>query len=170
MNSSKKRAESVDAKAIYNLGVCYSYGDNGLQQDRAKALELWHQAAKLGNTISYYIIGHAYYGGNGVERDEKKATCYWELAAMGGNVKARHNLGALEGQGGNMDRSLKHLMVAAGTGCTASLETIKQKLINGHATKDDYAKALRVYQANLVKIKSAQRDEAASISDDFQYY
>ena len=36
--------------------------------------------------------------------------------------------------------------------------------------KDEYAKALRAYQANLVEIKSAQRDEAAAFNDEFEYY
>ena len=42
--------------------------------------------------------------------------------------------------------------------------------MNGHATKEDYAKALRVYQAYLVEIKSAQRDEAAAYSHEYKYY
>ena len=42
--------------------------------------------------------------------------------------------------------------------------------MNGDATKDDYAKALRVYQTYLVEIKSAQRDEAAAFNDAYKYY
>ena len=166
----KKRMEVDDAQAIYNLGDCYHNGSHGLPQDHAKALELWHQAAKLGNTVSYYNIGVAYDLGNGAGRDEKKANHYYELAAMGGDIDARHNLGVHEGQAGNMDRALKHFMTAAGCGHTCSLEKIKQMFMNGLATKDDYAKALRVYQANLVEIKSAQRDEAAAFNDVYKYY
>ena len=39
---------------------------------------------------------------------------------------------------------------------------VQPMFMNGDATKDDYAKALRVYQTNLVEIKSPQRDEAAA--------
>ena len=43
--------------------------------------------------------------------------------------------------------------------------------MNGHATKDDYVKALRAYQAYLVEIKRPQRDESsAAFSDDYKYY
>ena len=133
-----------------------------MPQDRTKALELWHRAAKLGHTVSYFSIGNAYYFGRGVERDEKKANHYWELAAMGGDIVARHNLGVLEGHAGNMSRALKHHMIAAGVGDNDSLKLIKQKFMNGDATKDEYAKALRAYQANLVEIRSPQRDEAAA--------
>ena len=61
-------------------------------------------------------------------------------------------------------------MIAVGVGYTESLEMIKQMFMNGDATKNDYAKALRVYQANLVEIKSPQRDEAAAFNDVYKYY
>ena len=165
-----KRVEIGDAAAIFNLGCWYSDGMRGLLQDRAKALELWHRAGELGNASSYYNIASAYLGGNGVERDEKKAKYYTELAAMGGHVIARHNLGNFEGRAGNMDRAVKHYVIAAGCGYNDSLENIKQMFMNGHASKDDYAKALQVYQAYLGEVKSAQRDEAAAYEDYYKYY
>ena len=166
----KKRMEVDDAEAMSNLGCCYSDGDYLVPQDHAKALELWHQAAELGNATSYCNIGYVYISGNGVERDEKKANHYWELAAMGGNVKARRNIGAKEASTGNTERALKHFMIAAGTGCTDSLELIKQMFMNRHASKDDYANALRSYQTYLLEIKSPQRDQAAAFNDEFKYY
>ena len=166
----KKRAELGDAGAMYNLGCCYADGDYGMPQNHAKALELYHRAGELGDATSYHNIGMAYLHGRGVERDEKKARHYWELAAMRGHVKARHNLGVSEFNAGNMERALKHFMIAAGSGYYDSLENIKQMFMDGDATKDDYAKALRVYQANLVEIKSPQRDEAAAAFDDYKYY
>ena len=140
----KKRMEVGDAEAIHSLGCCYSNGLHGLPQDYAKALELWHQAAELGNTASYFNIGNSYLGGNGVERDEKKAVHYYELAAMGGHVVARHNLGAIEYKAGNMDRALKHFMIAVGSGDTDALHAIQTLFMDGKATKEDYAKALRI--------------------------
>ena len=166
----KKRIEVDDAEAIYNMGVCYSKGLHGLPQDRAKALELWHRAAELGHEISYFSIGVAYDLGNGVGRDEKKAEYYYELAAMGGYAEARHNLGCFEEEAGNINRALKHFMISTGCGDNDSLENIKHLFRGGVATKDEYAKALRAYQANLVEIKSAQRDEAAAYSDEYNYY
>ena len=131
-------------KGPYNLGVCYADGSYGLQQDHAKALELWHQAADLGNAKSYYSIGGAYHVGRGVERDEKKAVHYMELAAMRGHVVARHNLGCFDWKAGNMDRALRHFIIAAGMGYSDSFENIKLMFMNGQATKEDYAKALYI--------------------------
>lgn len=166
----KKRMEVDDAEAIYEMGCCYVNGSHGLPQDYAKALELWHQAGELGYAPSYHNIGNAYYNGDSVERDEKKARHYYELAAMGGVVEARHNLGAFEARARNWDRAVKHYMIAAGYGDNDSLENIKQMFMNGYASKDDYAKALQAYQANLVEIKSAQRDEAAAFHETWKYY
>ena len=167
----KKRVEMDDAEAIYNLGCYYRDGRRGLPQDLDKALGLWHQAADLGSALSYNNIGHAYYLGRGVERDTKKAKHYWELGAIGGNLLARYNLGCLEEEAGNMVRALKHHMIAAGCGYNDSLKKIREFYVNGHATKDDYAKALRANQKYIDWIKSDQRDEAAaSDSDIYRYY
>ena len=103
-------------------------------------------------------------------RDEKKAMHYYELAAMGGVVKSRHNLGSSEWQVGNMNRALKHFMIAVEFGYADSLKAIKQLYKTGHATKDDYAKALRAYQAYLAEVKSDDRDKAAECDEMYKYY
>ena len=166
----KKRVEMKDATGMYGLGCYYYDGEYGLQQDRVKALELWHQAAELGHATSYYSIGQAYYQGIGVERDVKKANHYYELAAMKGDTWSRHNLGNAEARTGHMDRALKHWMIAVVGGEKASLEYIKQLFMNGDATKDDYTQALRAYQAYLGEIKSVQRNEAAAADESYKYY
>ena len=108
--------------------------------------------------------------GRGVEIDEKKATHYYELAAMGGDMLARHNLGCNEYRAGNKDRALKHFVIAVEDGNAKSLENIKFMYKDGHATKDDYNKAIRSYQAYLDEIKSVQRDEAVAFDDRKKYY
>ena len=158
----EKRVELNDVRAILNLGSFYSLGSDGLAQNYAKALELWHQASELGNAIAYLGIGDVYYCGRGVRVDKKKAMHYYELAAMGGEVMARHNLGIMEEEAGNMDRALNHWMIAVKDGNSGSLENIKRLYGYGHVTKDDYANALKSYQAYLAEVKSDQRDEAGA--------
>ena len=166
----KKRVDVGDANAMYILGSCYSEGSFGLAQDHNKALELWHKAGELGDAEAYHNIGNVYYNGQGVERDNKKANHYYELAAMGGVVKARLALGLFEDQAGNMDRALKHYMVAAGTGHNDSVKMIQLLYKAGHATKEDYTSALRAYQKCIDEIRSEQRDIAAAFSEEFKYY
>ena len=149
--------ENVDA--FNQLAGFYDRGDNGLQQDRAKANELWLKAGELGCAEAYYNLGVAYENGDGVEIDEKKATQYYELAAMNGSVSARNNLGCSEAQAGNYKRAYKHLLISAKAGDDESLDTVKQGYKNGYVTKEEYANTLQQYQKSQDEMKSDARDK-----------
>ena len=158
----KKRIEADDAEAIHQLG-CYSdRGEMGLQQNKGKATKLWLRAGELGHAGAYFCIGTAYDNGEGVERDEKKAKYYYELATMGGDVPARHNLGCIEEEAGNMSRAVKHWMIGAGAVFDDSLKEIRECFLYGHATKDDFEKALRAHKDAKDETKSEQRKAAAA--------
>ena len=141
----KKRIEIGDPVAMHTLGCKYR-GGIGLPQDYTKALELYHQAGELGCGNAYTSLGYAYSHGRGVEIDKVKANHYYELAAKGGHAQARHNLGNNEWRLGNMDRALKHWVIAIQGGRSESLDMMKQlyALGLGHATKEDYTKALQL--------------------------
>ena len=55
-----KRVDANDARAIYSLGNHYYHGHLGLQQDWARAMELWKQAAELGSSLAHYHLGTQY--------------------------------------------------------------------------------------------------------------
>ena len=79
--------------------------------------------------------------------------------------------GWFEEETGNMSRALKHYMIAARGGDDDSLKEIREFYMNGHATKDDYAKALRAHQKYVDGIKSDQRDKAAAFNrEKYRYY
>ena len=83
---------------------------------------------------------------------------------MGGIVDARHNLGNGEARAGNMDRAVKHWMIAAGAGDDGSLETIRENyFLRGHATKDDFEKALHSHKEATDEMKSEQRETYAAL-------
>ena len=171
LERTKKRVEIGDAIAIQIMGNYYYEGVLGLPQDYTKALELWHQAGELGSTEAYHNIACAYNNGVGVGMDKQKAEHYCELAAMEGHAGARHKLGLIEERKGNVDRALKHWMIATEKGYKNSLKKIKCIYSNGHATKDDcYSVALQVYEEYLNKVKSNQRDEAAVYDEVYKYY
>ena len=88
-----------------------------------------------------------------MERDTKKAKYYFELAAMGGDTVARHNLGLFEYRAGNLDRAVKHWMIAVGAGHDNSLKAIREYFMLGYTTKDVFEKALSCSQ------RSCRRDE-----------
>lgn len=162
--------ELNDAQAIRNLGVNYSQGDFGLTRDYTKALELLTRAEELGHVEAYYSIGYAYEFGQGVNRDTKKAEYYYELGAIGGDVDSRYSLGGLEMKRGNVERFIKHWLIAAGGGDKDSLSNIQKLYRNGRVTKDEYTKALRAYQKYLSEVKSPQRDEAAAAREENYKY
>jgi len=163
----EKRMELNDPRAIYNMGIYYAKGMYGLRPNQAKMLELYHRAAELDDVDAYFSIAYCYRNGRGVEHDMEKAIYYYELGTMRGDIHARYNLGLLEGRAGNMDRALRHWVIAVKDGSLESLENIKRMYKHGHATKDDYANALRSYQSYLNEVKSDQRDKAA---DRYRYY
>ena len=172
-NEREKVRVETDASAMYNQGMYYQNGIkeiHGLPPDHAKALELFHRAGELGYAKAYNNLGYAYEHGEGVEVDKEKARHYYELAAMGGGVTARHNLGMYEYKAGNMERVIRHLMIAARSGYAKSLNNIKLLYMKGHVTKVDYTKALQAYQEYLSEIKSDQRDKAAAACEDYRYY
>ena len=166
----KKRMELDDPIAIGKFGLDYANGQFGFPRDYAKALELFHRAAELGDAKAYNNIGACYDNGYGVEVDGKKARHYYELAAVAGDVTARHNLGKNELGKGNYDRALKHFMIAVRNGQNESLERINEMYKNNDATKEDYTNAIRLYQEYLDEIKSPQRDKAAAVREDCRYY
>jgi len=175
--------EAGDAIAMYNLGCNYAQGVHGFVQDHDKALELWYKAGELGHAESYYNIGCAYDNGRSLEVDKKKAKQYYELAAIKGSVMARFVLGNMEERGGSMDRAIKHYMIAIRGGGKDfpfwfrvrydskddPLQAVGWLYLDGHATKDDYDKALEADQAYLDEIKSDQRDKAVSVDYDYKY-
>jgi len=165
-----KRVKAGDAEALYNVGCHYQEGSYGLPRDIDKALELFHRAGELGHANAYCSIGAAYESGTGVEVDNEKAVHYYELGAIRGDIYARYNLGLNEEEAGNTERALKHWMVAVKAGDNDSLKEIKDMYSEGDASKEDYMKALQLYQEYLSEIKSDQRDKAAAASESYRYY
>jgi TPR repeat protein len=67
---------------------------------------------------------------------------------MRGDETARHNLGLYEEEEQcNIKRALKHWMIAVRSGLSESLLHVKDLYASGHATKEDYTKALQSLQS-----------------------
>ncbi|EJK44625.1 hypothetical protein THAOC_36821, partial [Thalassiosira oceanica] len=159
----QSRVLKKDPAAILFLGEKYFLGELGLQKDMRRAVDLFAEAAKLGSVGALYHLGIAYYHGEGVQEDKAKGVQFFTKAAMQGHVGSRHNLGCLEGQKGNHDRAVRHFLISAKMGDGESVETIKQMFIDGEATKEQYAKALKGYHNTMEETKSHEREEAKSL-------
>jgi tetratricopeptide (TPR) repeat protein len=149
------RIKKNDPAAMTHMGKKHKgEGDFG------KALEYWTKATELGDPAAQFLLGGLYYKGEGAEKDEKKVVYHMEQAAIGGHPDARVFLATYEEDNGRFDRAAKHLIIAANLGCDMSVKMIKDLFVQGIVSKEDYAAALRAYQAAVNETKSAERQEA----------
>jgi localization factor PodJL len=150
-----KRIKKNDPVAMTQMGET-----EALKGEYGKALQYHTNAAELGDVLAYYRLGNLYDKGNGVEEDTKKAVYHWEQAAIGGHPGARGFLASEELRNERPDRAAKHLMIAANLGHHESLKGLMTLYKHGHASKEDYASALRAYQAAIDEMKSPEREAA----------
>ena len=86
---------------------------------------------------------------------------------MKGQVLSRNKLGMIEYfDERNHDLAVQHWMISVKMGYKVSLDCIKKMFMKGHATKAQYAEALRGYQDALEEMKSPQREEAKRLGID----
>jgi hypothetical protein len=150
-----KRVKKNDPDAIEFMGRnCIDEGDY------EKALEYLTKAAGLGNAEAHYNLSIMYDNRWGVEKDDEKRMYHMEEAAIGGHPYARHNIGTNELRNGKFDRAKKHFIIAANLGLHESLNALQALYEGGDASKEDYATALRAYQAAVEETKSEEREEA----------
>ena len=69
-----KRVEANDPASMFMLANSYQHGLNGLQQDHAKAMELYARSANLGNSMAHNNLAGVYNVGG----DLKKAKFHLE--------------------------------------------------------------------------------------------
>jgi hypothetical protein len=151
-----KRVKANDPVALRHMGgKCFHVGD-----DEGAALEYWTKAADLGDLGAHYDLGVMYKKGEGVEEDEEKSMRHWETAAIGGHPIARHALALCEEDNGNMERAVKHYIIAANLGYEKSMKELWKYYSDGNITKQDLEVTLRSHQAALDAMKSPQRDAA----------
>ena len=130
-----------------------------MEKNESRAIELWSEAADLGSTEALHNMGDIYYHGKGVKRDKSKGLRCWESAAMQGGVHSRHCLGCIEyTQHCEFDRAVRHFLISAKMGLKPSLDIIRRMLVDGTATKAQYAEALKGYQAAMEETKSPDRE------------
>ena len=103
--------EEGSAIAQYNLGLSYSRGQNGVEQDLTKAVELYQQAAQLDHAGAIYNLGTFYSEGKGVERDLTKAVELYQQAAEQGYADAQNNFGIALYEGKGVKRDIPEAVV-----------------------------------------------------------
>jgi TPR repeat protein len=151
-----KRVEAKDAGAMFILGTFYFHGKRGLQQDLAKGVELWTQAANLGFSQAHYDLGvFCEKGGH-----SKKMMSHYEAAAMAGHELARYNLGVMAEHSGNIERAIKHWTIAASAGSYDAMSALLDYLKEGAVSRELIDSTLTAYNNSCVEMRSEARDAA----------
>lgn len=94
-----KAAEQENAKAEYNLGVCYYYGYGVQYKDRGEAVKWYTKAAEQGLRLAQCNLGVCYEYGNGVEKNLEEAVKWYTKAANQEYARAQYNLGKAYDEG-----------------------------------------------------------------------
>jgi hypothetical protein len=148
-----KRVKANDPAAMSCMG-----GRHHAEGDYDKAFEYYAKAAELGDATAHLKLGCMYYIGEGVEKDEERGMYYFEKAAIGGHPKARHHLAIFEGTNGNIEREVKHFVIAAKLGHEESMKALWGHFSAGNISKENLEATLRTFKTAIDATKSAQRD------------
>ena len=102
-----KAAEQENAKAQYNLGICYYYGYGVQYRDRREAVKWYTRAAEQGNADAQNDLGYCYEFGEGVDKNLKEAVKWYTKAAEQGLRLAQCNLGVCYEYGNGVEKNLE---------------------------------------------------------------
>ena len=151
----KKRVEANDPGATCLLAYYYSHGRAGLQQDHAKAIELYTKSAELGFSQAHNNLAGVWSDGGFL----KKAKFHFEAAAMAGHEIARNNLACLEAQSGNMERAIKHWIIGASAGEYLSMQALLTCFEEGDVRRESIDSTLEAYNNSCAEMRSEARDD-----------
>ena len=79
------------ALALRNEARTYEHGE-GVKREPARAVQLYCEAARLGDVESQYSLGWMYANGRGMQRDDATAAYFFDMAAKKGHSQAQRML------------------------------------------------------------------------------
>ena len=127
-----KAAEQGDARAQFNLGVCYENG-TGVDKDASEAVKWYRKAAEQGHTRAQCNLGWCYMNGVGVAKDAAEAVRWYRKAAEQGEAVAQYNLGECYENGAGIPRdtvkAVKWYIMADEQGLESAREKLKALII-----------------------------------------
>ena len=156
-----KRIEMNDPVAMAEEGAKqYKKGDY------CSAFEYFTKAAELGNADAHRKLAFLYRRGEGVEEDGEKEIHHLEEAAIGGHPAARQDLGAHEYFDGNINRAVKHFIIAATQGNDAAIKNLMELYRYRCFSKEDLDATFRAHHAAVNATKSPQREYAEQLGNN----
>ena len=163
-----QKAQSGDATAQCNLGLCYYYG-NGVSRDLYAAADWFRKAADQGNAHGQKWLGVCYQWGRGVPTSHAEAAFWYRKAADQGLASAQSNLGFCyqtgKGVAEDYAQAVYWYRKAADQGDALAQNWLGRCYEEGKGVKKNYAQAAYWYNKAA---KSAANDNrfASSFSED----
>ena len=145
-SSSTPKPKQGSAAELVTQAENYRYGLKGVTRNPAKAVELYRQAANMGDAEAQYQLGTCYDLGNGVAQDYKQAVHWWTKAANQGYATAQYNLGLCYDEGYGVAQDYKPAVYwytqAANQGFAQAQHNLGVCYYNGNGVAQDKARAL----------------------------
>ena len=101
----RKAAEQDYGMGLYNVGLCYEYGE-GVEKNLETAVEYYHKAAQQGDADAQCMLG-CYYGEGTKNPDFEKSFFWFQKSAEQGNLNAKFNLSSCYEYGEGVKRDRK---------------------------------------------------------------
>ena len=144
MDSFEVELETLNVEEIYNKGVDYEYGRNGVRKDYEKALKCFMKAFDLGNIKASNKIGEMYEYGYGVARSRLKAGCWYIRGARLGDSESMNSLAHIfEDISG--DKAIVWFRKSAELGNRESMHELARLLLKYKKNEDEALEWLRKY-------------------------
>ena len=142
----EKEATEGDARALFEIGVCYRRGE-GVEQSDAKAVEYYKSALSGGYLGAANNLGIMYAEGLGVEKDVDEAVRYYRIAAEAGRADSQTLLANCYFQGVGVrqdyDEAFAWFQKAADQGEPDALFQIALCYQEGHGVEPDYDQVVK---------------------------
>lgn len=114
-------AQSKSAEEIVAEAEAYWNGNDSVYMNRSKALELYQQAAEMGNAVAQYTLGQKFFYGEGVPKDLNQAV-YWTLKSVDElNVISMYQLSLIYGELGDNEQVVHWTRLSAEGGLTEAI-------------------------------------------------
>lgn len=114
-------AQSKSAEEIVAEAEAYWNGNDSVYMNRSKALELYQQAAEMGNAVAQYTLGQKFFYGEGVPKDLNQAA-YWTLKSVDElNVISMYQLSLIYDELGDNEQVVHWTRLSAEGGLTEAI-------------------------------------------------
>ena len=157
-------ANNGDAKAQYNIGLCYVFG-NGVSKNKKKAVTWIMNAAEQDYSDAQNALGDYYYNGFGVKRDFEKAFYWYKRAADLGDPLGLNNVGMCYYRGigvnENSQKALEFLKKSAEKKNISAIMNLEKifgiKLPNNNMQQSNIAQQHNAVQQNQTQNMSTKQ-------------